>query len=201
MRRPRRLDGDDFADKPRTVPVTKGELLYREMWVENLLFDGTSHEKVVSLARRPRGPVFTEGPRTGMLISDGRPPGLGIGRDATLRTIQRVIDKLVRQSEADRPRNKLYAIQRLYRHMREAKRAGKWSTVLGCERLIADIQGTREPLRLDINLSVNMALMAVVGNLTGEQRDALLAEYEEMEYKAKLYTSNVPPSMTNGTAH
>lgn len=157
--------------RAKLVPtkVTRSQLAARESFVERLLLAGATHANIYKLAARP---------------TTADPPGLGIGKTAAVGAIRRVMDRWVAESEADRSFNKVTAVRRLFSHMQDARRDKKWSAVLGCERLIADIQGTREPIRIDLNANVNMALVNCIGAMTSEDREALLAEYEVLEETA-----------------
>jgi hypothetical protein len=163
----------------RAVPFAEVER--RTTFVEHCLLVGMTHRMVYLAARQPP------------------PEGLGIGQTSTEKYIRRVRERWLMEAEASRPNDKANAVNRLMQSMRDARRAGKWSAVLGFERLIADIQGTREPLRVDLNMNVNTALMNIIGSYTDEQRDSILAEYEEMEERAKLAEAQDPLQL-NGSS-
>lgn len=168
--------------------VTRATIEQREIFIEELVIMQTPMGRIVQLARRPTGPVHPVGAQApylpGMLQLDNRPPGLGLGSTATRRLVERVVEKLAQASESNRPRNKPNAEARILRHIRDAKRNRAWGSLAQLERLLSDIQGTRAPLKVDINLTQQTALMHVIGSMSQDEMNGVLAEYQELEVKA-----------------
>jgi hypothetical protein len=54
-----------------------------------------------------------------------------------------------------------------------------WSAVAKFENLLADLHGTREPLRIDIDARASEAVMMVVAQMTPEQVQARLDAYAQ----------------------
>lgn len=179
--------------EPRFDPIpTSGkrllmadEIQRREAFVENLVVNRTPNQRIFLLARNPPGPLETEPghPFFGRL-KDGRPWGLGLGKAATRKIIQRVVANLNQAFEENRPNAKAFAINRIQRHVQNAARRGAFGAVASLERLTADIEGTREPLRVEIGITMQTALMSVIGSMSEKHFKALVQEYDELEAKA-----------------
>jgi|HubBroStandDraft_3_1064219.scaffolds.fasta_scaffold03633_3 hypothetical protein len=175
---------DEFLPAGRRI-VSAAEQAHREAFIENLVINHIPQNRIISLARAPSGPLVDEAghPAFGKLY-DGRLPGLGIGTVACKNLIQIVLARLNKEFEDSRPNNKALATTRLYRHVQNAARRGAFGAVVSAERLIADIEGTREPMRLEIGVSIQGALMSVIGGMSEKHFKALVTEWDELEAKA-----------------
>jgi len=165
---------------PRRLKVSLALQAQRELFIEEMVIMQMPVGRIVTLANRPTGPLND----TGRLAADNRPPGLGMTREAIRKLIELVVDKLQRQFEGQRPHNKPNAEQRLFRHIRDARSRGQYGAVIGAERLLADIQGTRAPIKIDVNISLQSALINVLGSMPASAMNELLDEYNELEAKA-----------------
>jgi hypothetical protein len=68
-----------------------------------------------------------------------------------------------------------------------------YPTLLGFERLLSDLQGTKAPVEVKATVSVNEAMVNVIGNLSPEQQEAMLHEYEQMRQLAERAAAQLPP--------
>lgn len=109
------------------------------------------------------------------------------------------------EERANRPSNKAQAIRRCLGHIAEARRDKNWAAVAQLEKHLADLQGTREPVEVNLNIdaTVTEAALHVVANLTPERRAALIAEQRALRalaaaHRAPIDTTGieVPPSTT-----
>lgn len=66
--------------------------------------------------------------------------------------------------------------------------------------LLADIQGTREPLAIDVNVTHTAQIVTVMANLTPEQVEHHLRKQHELVRLADLARRLMPASSTIGTA-
>lgn len=130
--------------------------------------------------------------------------GVSTNRCNVLR--QRVRREWLSQDDAERSTNRAVAVRRimgLLAHARgKLKQRTKATDPVAYERepnhaacakyesLLADLQGTRMPIEVRVHHEVSAAVADVIGNLTAEQLQDYLAEYEETqrlaaEYKAR----------------
>lgn len=151
--------------KPGTYKrvVTPSDRAKRETLIEELWFQCVDERRIIAIAKRE----------------------LDIGPTATRVVLARVRERCQREHEENRVAWKHQAVERISREIRDAKKESAWGAVASFERLLADIQGTREPLRVDVNVAVNQAVVHVIGSMSAEQMQLLLEEYNEMERRAK----------------
>lgn len=62
----------------------------------------------------------------------------------------------------------------------------KFSTIVQLENLIADIEGNKAPLKVELNATANAALMSVMAGMTEERKAKLLEEQRAMRAAALL---------------
>ena len=96
---------------------------------------------------------------------------------------RRATDKLARlvyqqwhQEDTDRrPHQKQAAIRRLQDHVLGARKAGNWNAVMQGERLLAQIQGTLEPVEVHINVDAEIreTVAVLLTQLPQERIDAM----------------------------
>ena len=89
--------------------------------------------------------------------------------------------KVVRQRWADeereaRPTYKQQAMRRIMGHINSAAKDGNFAAVAQFERLLSEMQGTKEAADVNINLNVatSQAMLHVVSSLSAEQRAAII---------------------------
>jgi hypothetical protein len=94
------------------------------------------------------------------------------------------------EERAARMTNKTAAQRRLYAHIQKAKDSENWGAVASFERLLSEIQGTREAMEVNLNVdaTVTEATLHVVANLTPEQRANIIAEQRRLRELAAKAT-------------
>lgn len=116
----------------------------------------------------------------------------------TQRAIQKLMNEVV-QSWADeeverRPHWKRAAIKRMHGHIAAARAEKQWTAVASLERLLAQMQGTMEPVVLDVNVdaTVRESVINVVA-MASPARVQQLAEQALRMRKAARLPSPAPP--------
>ena len=165
----------------------EAEKAKRLLFIEDLIIYGTPLDRIVQLAMRPSGPINKDplSPGFGRLLSDGKPPGLGITRNQVNVYVKLVKENLTSDSDSNRSRNRADTERRLLNDIRDARNQRRWGAVAAFERLLSDVQGTKAPVRVDLTLNVNAALANVLNSLSPDEMNGLVSEYEELELKAK----------------
>ena len=77
----------------------------------------------------------------------------------------------------------------------------KWGAVESLENLLAEIQGNKAPLQVNVDVTVQAAVVQVLSSMSPEQIDGLVERYAELERKAQLYdvvAMPEPPKKLNG---
>lgn len=167
--------------------ITGAEVRARELLVESLWIQGTSREQIVKVAA--------------VQIP-------GFRRNAVLTVLDRVKERVVAEGEADRRAWKTQQIRRLYGQIQRLRTMAQTAlardppdvraaadverTIVGSEKLLADIQGNREPLQVSVEVSMQAAVAMVVAELTPDQIQAYSDEYSEVVEKAALYEASYP---------
>jgi len=126
--------------------------------------------------------------------------GCGVPRIRVL--MDRVRDRWQKEDQAARATWKTAQIRRLHGHLKKVTtevpgrdevkdKEGKvispavkgtkanWQAAVAIESLLADIQGTREPIQVNVDVRVTEAMLAVIGQLPPEEMQEWVAEYEE----------------------
>lgn len=114
----------------------------------------------------------------------------GMSRSAVDNAIRRVRARWVEEERENRPSYKAAAIRRLVGHVAEARQAKNWASVAQLERLLAEIQGTREPMEVQVNLDISLpeAAMRVVAALPPDRFRALIDEQRRIRALAATTT-------------
>jgi len=95
----------------------------------------------------------------------------GMTNKATDRLVQTIFDEW-RETDAARAEHQRSAqIRRLQSHIVAAREAGKYAAVATLERLLADILGTLEPIRVEVSASVQVqqSVLHVLSSMNAEQ--------------------------------
>lgn len=168
---------------PESAPrvVTAAQRRERDLMVESLWIGGATREQIVRTLKAQ----------------------LGAPRNSTLKALERVTEKVRSETDSERALWKSQQIRRLFVQQRRlqaiaTKAAGgerpQYSaaasaeqSIVSIERLLADIMGTKEPLRVSLDVTLNAAVAQVVQQLTPKQLDELNDRYAEQQRKAKLY--------------
>jgi hypothetical protein len=148
-------------------PITAEQSRRRFQLVERLLVSDVSPAELARICREEldmSGPAV-ERTKTKVLQAWG-------SADAELRSVRR-----------------LQARKRLLRIITRAMKADDWRAAIAAEALLAKIDGlVSERMRVDVHDGmadrVNGALASVIGSLTEEERDRMLAEYDELQARA-----------------
>lgn len=141
----------------------------------------------------------------------------GIGKSRVKRLIVRVRERWVREDEASGALqvNRAEAIRRVKRMIKIAsgRRAPvdpkspnampPWAeppnhgAVARYEHILANLQGTYTPVKVDVDVRVSASIQHVVSNLTAEQVSAIVERQRslrELEEREKLRTLVLPPA-------
>jgi hypothetical protein len=120
----------------------------------------------------------------------------GMNKGAVARYMSHLREQWADEERQSRPTNKATAQRRIYQHIQKAREADNWAAVASLERLLSDIQGTKEALEVNLNVDANVreATLHVIANLTPEKRAEILAEQRKLrELAAMVDPSAVKP--------
>lgn len=106
----------------------------------------------------------------------------GMSKALVTKYAAEIRDRWADEERASRPSNKATAQRRIYRHIEKARSAENWAAVAALERLLSDIQGTKEATEVHVNVDarVTEATLNVVANLTPEERARIVAEQRRL---------------------
>jgi hypothetical protein len=172
---------------PAAPPMSRQEALER------------AHE-----ARRGAKPITAQQSRARfqlverLLVSDVSPAELaricreelGMSGPAVERTKTKVLQVWASADAELRGVRRLQARKRLLRIITKAMKADDWRAAIAAETLLAKVDGLISPERVRVDVHggmrdpVNSALASVIGSLTEEERDRMLADYNELEARA-----------------
>lgn len=121
----------------------------------------------------------------------------GMSRHAVQSAMRRVRQRWVEEERENRPSYKNTAMRRLLGSIAEARGAKNFAAVAQLERLLAEMQGTREPIEMNVNVETTLpeAALQVAAQLTPERFDALVAE----QRKLRALAAAKIPIETTGT--
>lgn len=105
------------------------------------------------------------------------------GRYQKLRN--RIADRWAREDDRMRASWKAQAQRRIERWIRICELKGDYRLVQRFHTDLMDIQGVREPVRLDLHVEVQETLSQVIMELTPEQIDQVMHEYQETQLLAQ----------------
>lgn len=110
-----------------------------------------------------------------------------MGPGAVASYVARVRARWAAEGEQDRAQLKKAAVKRLQQHIRGAVAKGQFSAVAQLERLLADIQGTKEAVEVNLNVSttVTEAVIGIVTGMTAEEQAALIEEQRRLLQRAE----------------
>ena len=161
MANDRRIYGQDDPIK-RSVTATVTVVMKRERMdvIEQLMIRGVSPSKIEkACAERFK-----------------------MSRGAVAKYIDALRSQWAEEERSSRLTNKTTAQRRLYQHIQKAKDSENWAAVAALERLLSDIQGTKEAIEIHLNVdaTVTEATLHVVANLSPEQRTNIIAEQRKL---------------------
>lgn len=171
-----------------TLQEARAQLAY----VEDLVIEGASASQITRLCQT-RYPTITK------------------LRVKTL--LERVKERHTREDAEARDEWKAAQIRRLHQYRRQCagvpilnangERVG-WTikpdhkAIIAYERLLAQILGTLEPVRVDVDVRYTEAMLSVVAQMTGEDAAEYLAEAQETERLAGVARKLLPAHVTDG---
>jgi hypothetical protein len=115
----------------------------------------------------------------------------GMGRQATLRLFEDVVQKGVAAIDSQRATWKAQDMGRLFKQLRAAMEAKNHMAVARIEELLMRMRGTAEPVRVAAEVQVTAALAQVVLSMRPEEVNALAERYAEVEERAQLYDAAI----------
>lgn len=167
---------------------TLEETRKQELAVEQLLLAGYNPPSIPSTLRKQEDPA------------------LHIGKARTRTIVNRVRAQWAKHDAEVRPTNRAMQERRLLKCIRDASgfkdKNGRWierpnhNALVGYEKLLADLQGTREPVRVDVNVQVNETILHVISGMGAEQVAASLARIRERDEMAAAYRAQQLPRKT-----
>lgn len=128
----------------------------------------------------------------------------GLGRFGTRKLMREVRERWKEAGKEGLVERKQKQLRRIYQWLRLATSATKRVTVNGVERevpdvdkfkfatitqledLIADIEGNKAPVKLELNATANAALMSVMAGMSEERKAKMLEEQKAMRSAALL---------------
>ena len=93
----------------------------------------------------------------------------------------------VEESKRTREYNKKQAVQRLYRDRRNAARERRWNAVLGFETLLARMQGTLEPERVNVSFTRAETIATIMSSMSEQEIEQLAHEQLQRAQDAEQY--------------
>ncbi len=109
-------------------------------------------------------------------------------KTALVRRYQSEIrNRWAEEEQVNRPTNKAAAVRRLYSHIQKALQKEEWAAVAAFERILSDIQGTKEAVEVNLNVdaTVTEATLHVIANLSPARREAMLEEQRQLRLLAE----------------
>lgn len=119
--------------------------------------------------------------------------------------VRRIVDKVrgrwIEETRAERPHWKAQAIRRVYGHIAAAREASQWNAVAQFERLLAEMQGTKEPLEIALNVdrAVSEAALHAVAQLSPERIRQIADEQRQLRLLAARAVIETPGTLVNET--
>ena len=154
--------------------------------VEGLLIQGATHGQIVRAMKKFAVPC---------------------GEKRATNLIERIKTQWAQEDDAVRAVKKAAAERRLIQHIENAKgdvaddgtyKNANFQAIGRFEQLLADLQGTREPVKVQLDLQVSVAVAQLVATYTPEQVTRAITEMAQLERDAELWRKSLPPSKTAG---
>lgn len=134
-----------------------------EAFVENCMVQGLSTTKIQTLASQE----------------------YAVSRSTIARLVSYIGDRWIKEEEDRRPLYKSAAMERLARYSRKAAEEKNWSAVARFESLLADMQGTKEPIRIQVTAQVTTAMLNIIGNMSTDDIRTIEDQMRELESNSK----------------
>lgn len=168
--------------QPRTRPTTRAERNERldqvEFWMARGDTEGTIEKNV-----RQRWDLGRFGTRK--LMTEVRERWKEAGKEGLAERKQRQLVRLRQVLRLAMSMTKKVMVNGIERDVSDVDRF-KFSTIVQLENLIADIEGNKAPLKVELNATANAALMSVMAGMTEERKAKLLEEQRAMRAAALL---------------
>lgn len=118
----------------------------------------------------------------------------GLGSKAVERHRRRIYEQWAAEDDERRPYLKARQLARLHRGLDKAYRTGQWTAISALERLIAQIEGNLDPVKLQVNVAAEVQnnVLRVIHQMSPEQ----LAEYADKERAFRGHAQLAEPEMT-----
>lgn len=159
------------GDGPRSRKPTKAQRTQLQNVIEQLMLDGQRREQIAE--------VLAQAEQKGQLPHVSK---------ATLTKHMQAIEQLwVEDGRSSRQQNRQKAVNRNLRHMREARKAGKWNSVHAFEETIAKLQGLFAPEHLQISFAQSENIARIIGDLNDDEYARMAEERERELREAMLY--------------
>ena len=153
--------------QPRALSCRPSQviLLKRRRVLTQLLAQGMPDEDIVQVALDPKLELAFR------------------SQQAVRSAIAKCKDGWAAQDAEQQPRLKGAATRRILDHVGKAKAQNRWAAVATLEHLLADIQGTRAPIRVEVDVTEaqRAALAGALANMPTERVLALAAARRELE--------------------
>ncbi len=177
---------EKLARNSPVVRYARNEVERQEMLVEDLMIQGTQPARMRQILQGQGWPKISK-TRVDLLVE---------------RVRERWIQERAKTRDADREA----AVRRITRFRTwaagERSADGKsWvekpnhAAIVQYERILMDLQGTREPLKIDITATYTEAMLAVVARLEGDEASKLLDEAREQERLANVARKMLPSAV------
>jgi len=126
--------------------------------------------------------------------------------------ITRVHESWKSQDDEQRPHRKAETSRRIFEHIQKlneellddkltiANRVAIRRTIIAFENLFADVEDTRAPIKVEVDVKVRQSLTAVITALPPETMQEYLHEYQENVRLAAAYRAAQPSKQLNGHA-
>lgn len=144
----------------------------------------------------------------------------GVGSTRTRVVIEQIRERWRTEDENKRPQHRAAAIRRISRNLRAAEgrqnEDGAWVVMpnmqayVALERLLTDIQGTREPIQVNVNVEYTQAISNVIAELTPDEVERMLEASKERLRLSEAYKAEhpevsvlaaLPAKSTNGVSN
>lgn len=173
---------DKEGDAPLNPTHVKSDAIARERYVERLWYNGVPEHRILIDAQAK----------------------FSIAESSARVILAHVRERCINDHEQNRTEWKHQTIERVLGHIDAAKNqrarvecpeCGKsfiavkpqWSAIASLEKHLADIQGTKAPAQVNVMIQFDIAIVRVVSNLTADQKQDMLREYNNVMAKAAKY--------------
>lgn len=160
----------------RNVVVTREEIKKRTEYIEALMIQGVPLSRIESSAKT----------------------SFSMSRNQVATYMTRIREKWSEEEQKARPHYKAQAMRRILGHIAQAKGDKNWAAVAQFEKLLAEMQGTKEAVEVHLNVDVQTteAVLHVISGLSPERRTALIEEQRRLRALAAAVTSRPVPADT-----